>query len=308
MIDLDVKRLRTLIAIVREKSFTAAAERLNMSQPWVSEQIKQLEDSIELPLIERVKGKFVRLTSHGQDFLPIAERLVSAWDDARHDVELLRRRERARLIVGVDPVTLYMPERNRLIADLMAELPDLDLQIVNETPEELFEGLESGRLHVILTLCPPPSDELEILPLYQFDLKLFVPHELAGKVDTRDLTAPGSRILVLRDSYHPAFFAWLRAQMAESRLQWVSCAETSFHALVQHAVMLGIPTLSPDFSDQMPELSLQMKAFDIPRPVAATWALMRKPGQQRKAAQRLWSLAARSRLAATSPSRATARA
>ena len=293
MIDLDVKRLRTFLVIVREKSFTAAAERLNMSQPWVSEQVKQLEDAVELPLIERVKGKFVRLTEHGHDFLPIAERLVSIWDDARSDVERLRSKERARLIVGVDPVTLYMPERNRLIARLMANMPELDLQIVNETPDELFEGLDSGRLHIILTLCPPPTEELEILPLYRYDLKLFVPHNLAHKVDMGELTAPGSRILVLRDSYHPAFFAWLREQLADRGFQWASCAETSFHALVQHAVMLGIPTLSPDFSDQMPELSMQMKAFDLPGTdgVIATWALMRKPGQQRKAAQRLWSLA-----------------
>ncbi|HKT54836.1 MAG TPA: LysR family transcriptional regulator, partial [Caulobacteraceae bacterium] len=114
MIDLDVKKLRTLIAIADEQSFTAAAERLNMSQPWVSEQIRQLENTLALPLIERVKGRFIQLTPNGRDFLPIAKRLAETWEDARREVEALRTKNNARLVLGVDVVTLYMPERNRL--------------------------------------------------------------------------------------------------------------------------------------------------------------------------------------------------
>ncbi|HKX78911.1 MAG TPA: LysR family transcriptional regulator [Novosphingobium sp.] len=297
MIELDIKRLRTLVAIARENSFTAAAERLHMSQPWVSEQIKQLEESLDLPLIERVKGKFVGLTANGHDLLPIAERIVAAWDEARRDIELLRTKEQARLTLGVDPVTLYMPERNKLIADLMATMPGLDLHIVNETPTELFEGLQSGRLDMILTLCPPPHGDFDILPLYEYQLQLFIPRAVSRRYGQSPEAMAGAQVLVLQDEYHPAFFEWLRSAFAPAGFHWVSCAETSFHALLQHAVMLGLPTLSPDFSSQIPELAQRMEAREAPmaEPVMVSWALMRRPGHRGKAAHRLWQLASRSR-------------
>lgn len=287
LIDLDIKKLRTLVAIAQEQSFTGAADRLNTSQPWISEQLKQLESLLQLPLIERVKGKFVQLTANGRELLPIAERLVTAWDEAGREIDLLRSKDRSRLTLGVDAVTLYMPQRNRLLADFMATMPGLDLQIVNDTPADLFEGLHDGRLDLVLTLCPAPDDQLEVLPLYDYELKLFVPRAAA-----QCEPATGQRVLILRDDYHPAFFAWLRAAFAPAGFEWVACAETSFHALLKHAVMLGIPTLSPDFSEQIPELAIDMASHSVgvPDPVTATWALMRLPGAHRRTANRLWSM------------------
>ena len=298
MIDLDVKKLKTLITIADEKSFTAAAERLNMSQPWVSEQVKQLEDMLDLALVERVKGKFVDLTPNGRDFLPIARRMVSTWEEARLELEALRSREGARLVLGVDVVTLYMPERNQLITDFMGTVPGLDFEIVNEQPRNLFEGLRSGRFDLILTLCPSPDAELEILPLYEHELKLFVPKAVAHQyVSQAPGGVVGAKVLVLQDSYHPAFFAWLRESFEPAGFEWASCPETSFHALLRYAIMLGLPTLSPDFSAQIPELMNDMvvRPVGMSTPVRARWALMRGPGRHRSAADKFWRMAARSR-------------
>jgi len=290
---LEVRRLRTFATVAREKSFTSAARKLRVSQPWVSEQIKHIEDVFGMCLIERFKGKFIRLTRQGEEFLQIADRMVAAWDDAARDIGLMQGREKSRLILGVDPVTLYLPERNRLLTSLMTELPGLDLQIVNEQPCTLFEMLGSGRLHMALTLCPAPSG-LETLKLYDYELKLFVPKAMAEQIQSKGLV-PGTKVMVLRDEYHPTFFNWLREALAPCEIDWATCAETSFHALVQHAAMLGLPTLSPDFSDRIPELSREMQAIPIslPEPVTVSWALMRKPGEHRPAAERLWRIAQR---------------
>ena len=302
MIDLDVKKLRTLIAIAEEQSFTGAAERLNMSQPWVSEQIRQLEDGLGLPLIERVKGRFIQLTPNGRDFLPIAKRLAETWEDARREVEALRTKNNARLVLGVDVVTLYMPERNRLIAEFMSTVPALEFQIINEQPCALFEGLKSGRFDLILTLCPCPDDELEVFPLYAHELKLFIPKSVAHKYPADAPAAVhGAKVLVLQDSYHPAFFEWLRSALEPASLQWTSCPETSFHALLRYAVMLQLPTLSPDFSSQIPDLVGDMEMRSVgPPPVVAQWALMRSAGRRRRAAEKFWNMATRSRPAVTS--------
>lgn len=301
MIDLDVKKLKTFIWIAEERSFTAAAERLMMSQSWVSEQMKLLEEMLNLPLVERVKGKFVRLTSDGRDLLPIAKRVVGIWEDARLEVEALRGRESARLVLGTDVVTLYMPERNQLITDFMATMPGLEFQIVNEQPRELFDGLKSGRFDLILTLCPHPNSEIEILPLYEHELKLFVPKTVVRQPAYHTPGGvSGGKVLVLQDSYHPAFFSWLRSAFEPAGFQWAFCPETSFHALLRYAVMLRMPTLSPDFSSQIPEMmcDMEVRPIKMPSPVTVRWALMRGQGHRRRAAEKFWQMAARSRPAA----------
>jgi DNA-binding transcriptional LysR family regulator len=296
--DIDVKRLKTFIAVVEEQSFTAAAARLTTSQPWVSEQLRQLEEMLGVSLVERVKGKFVKLTANGRDFLGIAEGLITAWDDAHAQVEVLRTRESSRLVLGTDALTLYMPERNRLITDFMATASGLDFQILNEQPRYLFEGLHAGRYDLLLTLCPPLDTDLEVLPLYEYELKLFVPKMVADdpRFNTPDGVI-GAKVLVLQDSYHPMFFPWMRNAFAPAQFEWASCPETSYHALLPYAVMLGLPTLSPDFSQQIPYLVREMEVREarLPAPVKATWGLMRTRGFRRAAADKFWKMAVRSR-------------
>ncbi|RYE56585.1 MAG: LysR family transcriptional regulator, partial [Rhizobiaceae bacterium] len=59
---LEIKKLRAFVTIVEEGSVTRAAERLNVAQPWVSVQLQRLEDMIGAVLVERAKGRLVKLT------------------------------------------------------------------------------------------------------------------------------------------------------------------------------------------------------------------------------------------------------
>jgi DNA-binding transcriptional LysR family regulator len=293
----DVRKLKTLVVVAEEKSFRAAAERLNTSQPWVSEQVKQFEEMLDLPLFERAKGRFGRLTANGEAFVAIARRVVETCEDAAVEMEALRNRDRKRMVLGVDPVTLYIPERNRLMSDFMRKMPGLDLEVVNEQPQALFAGLRSGRFDLLLTLCPNPDEEIEVLPLYRYELKLFVPRSVVGRPPFLDPTGVrGAEVLILPDSYHPAFFAWLKSSFAPAGFSWTACPEVSFHALIRYAVMMGLPTLSPDFSEQMPEQlnEMEIRPAATPRPIMAEWALMRGPGYRRRAADAFWKLAATS--------------
>jgi DNA-binding transcriptional LysR family regulator len=293
----DVKKFATLVAIAEEKSFTAAAERLHTSQPWVSEQLKLLEEALGLALVQRVKGKYVRLTPQGEELYAIAKRVVLTCEEARHEVEALRNRNRDRLVLGVDSVTLYMPERDRLMADYMARMPGVELEVVNEQPSELFAGLSEGRFDLLLTLFPHPDKGVETFQLYEYELKFFVPKTVVRQFPASNVSGPvGAKVLTLPDSYHPAFFSWLKSAMEPARLQWASCPEVSFHALVRYALIMGLPVLSPDFSSRIPELGNEMEArvVRMPQPVTAKWGLMREPGYRKRSAEVFWDLAARS--------------
>ena len=68
MVHYTLKQIQTFIEVARERSVSKAAERLFVTQPAVSMQIKQLEDTFGLALIEPV-GRNIRLTHAGEEFL-----------------------------------------------------------------------------------------------------------------------------------------------------------------------------------------------------------------------------------------------
>ena len=98
----DVKKIKTFVAIVEEGSFTGAADRLNMAQPWVSVQLKQLEEMLDLTLVERSKGKLVKLSPNGREFFPIAKKLLASCAEATEEIRALRNRDRGKLVLGKD--------------------------------------------------------------------------------------------------------------------------------------------------------------------------------------------------------------
>ncbi len=101
------RSLQYLLAIAEHRSFTRAAEALHVSQPSLSQQIKQLEESLQSTLLDR-SGRTVRLTDAGEIYLSHARR---AWGEldagmrAIHDVEDL---SRGSLRIGWNPITDYL--------------------------------------------------------------------------------------------------------------------------------------------------------------------------------------------------------
>lgn len=101
------RSLQYLLAVAEHRSFTRAAEALHVSQPSLSQQIKQLEESLQSQLLDR-SGRHVRLTDAGEIYLRHARR---AWNEldagtrAIHDVEDL---SRGSLRVGWNPITDYL--------------------------------------------------------------------------------------------------------------------------------------------------------------------------------------------------------
>jgi DNA-binding transcriptional LysR family regulator len=284
----EVKKLQTFVAIVEEGSFTAAAERLNVAQPWVSVQLKQLEEMLDLSLIERQKGKLVKLTAHGREFLDIARKLLAACNEATGEFGALRNRDRKSLVLGVDPITLYMPGRNELITQFMQHHSDIDLQIISRSPSELFAGLRNLEFDLILASYPSPEEEVETMPLYGYDLRLLVPRASAHLYDR----LAGAQILTLPDSYHPGLYDWLRDKVGPLGVKWMHCPEDSFSALLRYAAMLGIAVLAPDFGERSPVVNSELEVRPITdASLTVRWGLMRRNGFCRSAAEAFWRMA-----------------
>ena len=77
--DVHVRDLRYFLAVAQELSFTHAAERLYVSQPALSKQIRSLERQLRVDLFER-DGRTVKLTRAGAELLPHAEHMLDSWE------------------------------------------------------------------------------------------------------------------------------------------------------------------------------------------------------------------------------------
>jgi len=99
----SIKQIRSFIMVADLKSFTNAADILYMTQPAVSSQIKTLEESIGIPLIERTDKK-VELTEAGKYFYREAKEILAAYERALEIIDEFKGLHRGRLALGASTI------------------------------------------------------------------------------------------------------------------------------------------------------------------------------------------------------------
>jgi DNA-binding transcriptional LysR family regulator len=98
-----LRGLQTFLAVADEGSFSAAARRLGITQPSVSEQVRTLEEHFGLPLFTRL-GREIRLTTTGERLRGHARRVLQALDELEHDLDALRSGTGGTVTIVASPV------------------------------------------------------------------------------------------------------------------------------------------------------------------------------------------------------------
>ncbi|WP_131785665.1 LysR family transcriptional regulator [Protofrankia symbiont of Coriaria ruscifolia] len=156
VMDVHGRDLRYFVAVAEELHFTRAAERLFISQPALSKQIRTLERQLGAPLFERDR-QGVRLTPVGAALLPHAQRVLAAWDTAWEAAEQAKAAERATLVVGMST----SPGRGGLLPAIRSRFTDthpaatVKLRQVNW--DDSTAGLQDGTSDVAFVWLPIPD-------------------------------------------------------------------------------------------------------------------------------------------------------
>jgi len=142
---MELRQLRYFVAVAEERNFTRAAERLNMTQPPLSRQIQQIEDSVGLPLFER-GARPLKLTEAGRVFYAQAKRLLEESDEL---LPLTRRLAQLaeRIVIGFVPSTLYGPLPD-VIRAFREAAPLIQISLIEMFTIEQLSALKGGRIDV----------------------------------------------------------------------------------------------------------------------------------------------------------------
>src|SRR5208283_3755641 len=143
---IEYRHLRYFVAVAEELSFTRAATVLHVAQSAVSAQIRLLEDSVGVMLLER-NSRRVGLTGAGRAFLRGAKRIISDLDELTKQARRIGRAETGHLAIGFIGAQSHewMPE---VLKRFRRKYPDVEVTLTEMVPAVQLEALSTHRLDV----------------------------------------------------------------------------------------------------------------------------------------------------------------
>jgi DNA-binding transcriptional LysR family regulator len=180
---MDIGQLQYLVALAREKHFTRAAKACHVTQPTLSGRIRQLEQELGVPIVERGQ-RFIGFTPDGERVLKWAHTILDNWTSLQQDIAARLNTGgalRGHLSVGVIPSAL--PMAALMAKAIQARHPDVELTILSHSSIEILRHLEEFTIDVGFTyLDNEPVEGMRAEPIYmeRYCLLVRTDHELAG--------------------------------------------------------------------------------------------------------------------------------
>jgi DNA-binding transcriptional LysR family regulator len=170
---LNLDQLEAFAAVVELGSFSAAAARLNLTQPAISFQLRQLERRLGLRLVERV-GRHTQPTAAGLDLLPhirrIDEAVASAIEAMAFHTQGIA--GRIRLGTGATACIYLLPP---LLSDLHSRFPLLEITVRTGNTPEILRALEDNALDVAVVTLPAPGRMFDVEKLLNDEIVAVFP-------------------------------------------------------------------------------------------------------------------------------------
>ena len=172
---MDIRQLQYLAALVREKHFTRAAQACHVTQPTLSGRIRQLEQELGVPIVERDQ-RYIGLTPEGERVLKWAHLILDNWQSLQQELGTIKSRKGelvGRLVLGVIPSAL--PMVSLLTRAMERDNPRVEFTVLSQSSEEILRNLHDFSIEAGITyLDNEPVEGLMQAPLYREHYCLFV--------------------------------------------------------------------------------------------------------------------------------------
>jgi DNA-binding transcriptional LysR family regulator len=164
LIQATLHQLKVFETTARLASFTKAAEELNITQPTVSSQIKQLTKVIGLPLFEQI-GKQLYLTDAGKELLNTCKQVFSSLDNFEMKVADLKGTKEGKLRLSViTTATYFIP---RLLGSFCQQYPSIDVSLQVTNHQQMRSRMQRNEDDLYILSQPPEDIDLKSQPFIE---------------------------------------------------------------------------------------------------------------------------------------------
>ncbi|MFJ9534402.1 LysR substrate-binding domain-containing protein [Herbaspirillum sp. NPDC101396] len=225
---MEIAALEIFRAVVSEGGITRAAERLHRVQSNVTTRIRQLEESVGVPLFIRDRKRLL-LTPAGEILLDYSERILGLVQEARQAV--LPQGPRGRLRVGAMESTAA----SRLPGPLAAfhqRWPEVQLELTTSASQMLIDQVRAFKLDAALVAGPIDDDVFVATPLYQEELVIVVPRGHARVKSPDDLTVETLIVFEQGCAYRKRAEHWYASGTIKGRRPARLLELGSYHAML----------------------------------------------------------------------------
>lgn len=171
-----LRYMKYAYAVYQERSFTAAAKKLYISQPALSLTVRKLEEALGYPVFER-SGKAVSLTPPGEKYIRAVEKILQIRADLEKELDDMRLLHTGRLSIGCSTVisTYVLPG---VLKTFMEKYPNIQVELKVENSLVLGQLLESGGVDLVIDNTQIKREEFAYEPLFTEQILVAVPEGL----------------------------------------------------------------------------------------------------------------------------------
>ena len=276
---ITLRQLTVLEAVARNLSFTRAAEELHLTQPAVSMQIKQIEESIGLPLFEHM-GKKVYLTQAGEELYTYSRTIQQQLDEAESVIENLKGVKRGKLTIAVASTANYFAPHILAAFNHQYEGITFSLDVTNRAG--LLQHLDNNDADVVIMGKPPAGIDVEAFEFMDNPLVVIAPpnHPLLKQQEI-PISTLLKETFILREQGSGTRFA-IERFFAEHDARVSATMDMSSNEAIKQAVQAGLGLGILSLHTLEMELTLKRLALlDVESfPIIRKWYIVHRTGKR----------------------------
>lgn len=282
MLAISIKQLRYFHALSRLRHFGKAADHCAVTQPALSMQIKDLEESLGLSLVVRGKSN-ITLTPDGEEIARRAEKILAGIQDigdyAKTRAGLLSGTFRLGIIPTIAPYILP-----QLLPQIRRNYPDLELKLRETNTSHLTDEVLQGQLDAILVALPLQHNDLETKPLFDDPFFLVTNSEDPHDSENPHKLLEEKELLLLEEGHCLRDQAISLCEMVTPQAL-SQFGATSLKTLLELVSNNQGVTLIPKMAAHIeitPESNLRLIRFQKPEPIRTVGLVWRKSSPRHK--------------------------
>jgi DNA-binding transcriptional LysR family regulator len=199
---MELRQLEYFQMVCKFNNITRAAESLHVSQPSITNSIKNLENELGVTLLDR-SNKQIRITNEGKIFLERVDDILSIVENTVLEMQDYGKKEKVLLRIGIPPMigTFLFP---RIFVEFTERYSETKLQIIEKGSIETKKMIENDELDLAIIIVPKEYEDLEVLHILKSEILVCFNNEhflnMKNEVSIEDIK--NESIIMLKEGFY----------------------------------------------------------------------------------------------------------